>query len=751
MGPLLNSYLRHIRGHGGVSPWILLVPLGWFVGACSSARNFAYDHGIAASSESPVPVVSIGNLTHGGTNKTPFVEMLARKFSDVGLTPGIVMRGYGRRGKESLFAGDNPGSRDLLGDEALLLSEKLPGVPVAVAADRLSGVEFLAERGAGVAVADDGFQHRRMGRDVDIVLVDATCPFGNGRLMPDGMLREPATSLRRAHMVVISKADQVEGESLAELKQKIQDLTGSEPFTAFLELAGWSRFSGGSLEEYSLLPGLPLAAFSAIGNPSSFESFLLKFGIRPLFHQVFRDHHRYTAAELDAVFARAELEGAGAMVCTEKDIFNLPEGWEPRLPLFVPEVRASLADPVKFFGSLAELLQPRLVVASNGHGEDAIGSILAEELRERFPGANVSGFSLVGRGSEYRSRGVRVLSPPSETPSGGVVKYRLKDLLGDIRSGLFMHISRQAEAWRSLRGRIRTVICVGDVYLLLHTLWGQGAKPLLVATAKSTRLHGHWGLEKRLLRSRCRRVWTRDPETAADLLGYGVDAFYGGNPIMDLAGDTITGIEEDRPATARVLLLPGSRERAYEDLPLLLEAGTIMAKEMDCSFTLVVASTIERDRLLEKAQGWETCGAGNIRRIGGGPEVAVFSGDVAQVAVASDILIGLGGTANQICAGLGLPVVSIDEKGKRVQKRLLGDAESLVPARGRAMAEEALSILRDPARRRSMSRAGRERMGFPGAIGSVADFVSKELGWEKRHDLYLALRSFVESKGEMAG
>ena len=131
--------------------------------------------------------------------------------------------------------------------------------------------------------------------------------------------------------------------------------------------------------------------------------------------------------------------------------------------------------------------------------------------------------------------------------------------------------------------------------------------------------------------------------------------------------------------------------------------------------------------------------------------MAVFSGDVAHVAVSSDILIGLGGTANQICAGLGLPVVSIDEKGKRVQKRLLGDAESLVPAQGRAMAEEALSILRDPARRRSMSRAGRERMGLPGAIGSVADYVSKELGWGKRHDLYLALRSFVESKGEMAG
>ncbi|HQL03304.1 MAG TPA: tetraacyldisaccharide 4'-kinase, partial [Synergistales bacterium] len=115
MGALLNSYFRHIRGEGGGAPWALLAPLGWLVGALSSARNFSYDHGLSASREMPIPVVSVGNITHGGTNKTPFVEMLARVFVRAGLRPGIVMRGYGRRERECLLAGECEPSRDLLG------------------------------------------------------------------------------------------------------------------------------------------------------------------------------------------------------------------------------------------------------------------------------------------------------------------------------------------------------------------------------------------------------------------------------------------------------------------------------------------------------------------------------------------------------------------------------------------------------------------------------------------------------------
>lgn len=748
MGVLLSSYLRHIRGAKRSLLWSSLAPLGWFVGCCSRIRNGAYDHGLVPSSEPPLPVISIGNLTHGGTNKTPFVEMLVRIFYGAGLNPGIVMRGYGRRGSESLFAGECPRSRDILGDEALLLSGRLSGIPVVVAAERMSGVKCLAKRGADIVVADDGFQHRRMGRDVDIVLVDATCPFGNGRIMPAGMLREPLSSLGRAHIVVISKSDQVQEKVLIDLRGKIRAITGREPFRAILELAGWSRLSVPwmELENFSP-PVLPAAAFSAIGNPGSFGTFLSKLDVRILFHETFRDHHRFTIPELDDFCSRAVESGAGALVCTEKDIFNLPPGWEPPLPLFVPRVRVSLVDPDVFMQRLRECLMPRFVVASNGHGEDAMGSLLAEKLRNRYPLAEISGFSLVGRGKEYAARGVRVVSPPCETPSGGVVKYRFKDLARDIRSGLFKHISSQAEAWTFLRGKIRTVICVGDVYLLLHTLWGQGVKPVLLATAKSARLHGHWILEEVLLRARCRRVFTRDIETAWGLSKKGVEAVFGGNPIMDLAGDTIY-----RPGTHgmyRILLLPGSRERAYEDLALLLDAAAIAGERERCSFVMVVAATIEGERLLENAPGWIAAGDNIIRRENGKTEVSLFFGDVAEAAVHSDILIGLGGTANQICAGLGVPVVSIDEKGKRVQKKLLGEAESLAAPDPRALADEAVSILRDPERRKSMSEAGKAQMGKAGALDSVIEYASETLGWRKRYDIYVKLGHFADPKGEM--
>ncbi|HOP52978.1 MAG TPA: tetraacyldisaccharide 4'-kinase, partial [Synergistales bacterium] len=199
MGALLTSYFRHIRGEEEGFPWTLLSPLGWLAGTCSRARNFSYDHGLSISREMPVPVISVGNITHGGTNKTPFVEMLARMFMDAGLRPGIVMRGYGRKEKDCLLAQECEPRRDLLGDEALLLSGRLGGVPIAVSADRAGGVLRLAEEGVDLAIADDGFQHRKMGRDVDVALIDATCPFGNGRLMPAGMLRESPRSLIRAH------------------------------------------------------------------------------------------------------------------------------------------------------------------------------------------------------------------------------------------------------------------------------------------------------------------------------------------------------------------------------------------------------------------------------------------------------------------------------------------------------------------------------------------------------------------------
>lgn len=266
--------------------------------------------------------------------------------------------------------------------------------------------------------------------------------------------------------------------------------------------------------------------------------------------------------------------------------------------------------------------------------------------------------------------------------------------------------------------------------------------PVLLATAKSERLHGHWGLEKWLLKRRCRRIFTRDPETARELSERRADAVFKGNPIMDLAGEGVDKAKGRRPFG--VLLLPGSRERAYDDLGLLLGAAEAVALEEDCRFEMVLASTIERKKLLDKAPSWRAEGPDVIRHEKGKPEVRLFSGEVSLAASRSDILIGLGGTANQICAGMGLPVVSIDEKGKRVQKKLLGEAESLVSADPVSLAREALAILGDPARRERMSRAGMEKMGGGGALEAVIEYASQTLGWGKRQEVHRVFGAYIE-------
>lgn len=735
MHRLLDSYLRFIRGEKSSPAWHVLAPLSWVVSVVVSLRAAFYDHGLRRTVEPPVPVISVGNLTHGGTNKTPFVELLARLLGSAGIKTGIVSRGYGKKGRAArLIRSGNKPDRKIVGDEAALLSRKLPDSPVCVSPDRLEGIRRLVAEGVEVALADDAFQHRRLGRDADIVLVDATCPWGNGHLFPLGMLREKPRALNRADMVIVTKSDQISKEKREELSGELSRLCGDENvFTAGLALRGWARWDG-TWEEAGSPPVGAAVAFSAIGNPESFQAFLEGQGVFPKHHVRFRDHHSYSIRDMNAILRVFHENSAESLICTEKDIYNLPEDWMPPVSLFVPVVETVVHDMDRFLERLSEILRPKVVVASNGYGEDAIGVILAEKLKKRFPGMDVSGFPLVGTGKAYSARKIAVASPPSATPSEGVIKYRMKDLLRDLRHGLLRQITTQAESWKRLRGRIRTVLCIGDVYLLLHTLWGQGVSPVLVATAKTVLHKGHWRLEHAVLRRRCRRVWTRDAQTRDEMLRHGVDAAYTGNPIMDLARDNMKGREffPGGDNSSRVLLLPGSRERAYSDIKLLLGAAMLLWQWEKASFVMVVAATLDQKRLLESCPEWHFDGTGCIVHQDGNPAIAVTEEDVAEVAREAHIVLGLGGTANQICAGLGIPVVSVLEKGKLVQKKLLGDSESLVDPSPEALAAETRDILKAPTRRRMMSKAGRSRMGPSGALDSVVQFAAVELGWDLR-------------------
>ena len=210
MPDILGSYLRYAKGESGrVSVWALLDAMGALIGPLITARNALFDRGVFCGIDPPVPVISVGNLCSGGTNKTPMVDMLARKLSDYGLSVGIVSRGYGGKVRSPLWVGlgGESSDRSVTGDEPLMLSSRLPEVKVVVSRDRCDGVQYLRELGVDVVVADDAFQHRRMGRDLDIVLIDATCPFGNGKLFPAGILREKPDAIARADLVILTKTE----------------------------------------------------------------------------------------------------------------------------------------------------------------------------------------------------------------------------------------------------------------------------------------------------------------------------------------------------------------------------------------------------------------------------------------------------------------------------------------------------------------------------------------------------------------
>ena len=745
MKNLVRDYLEFARGEKKFSLWSILIPLGLLTRFIVRIRTFFYDHGILPSFETPIPVISVGNITFGGTNKTPFVEMLATNLQRSGLRVGIVSRGYGGNTLAPVLLKGNNASRDLVGDEPLLLSSRLENIPIAVSKDRIKDVDLLRREGVHLILADDAFQHRRLGRDVDIVLVDALCPFGNGQFSPSGILRETPDSVKRADIVVITKSDQVEKCVLEDLKRKLLKWVPSDKlFCSKLEITSWSIWDDSWKNLNRTNPeGLKVVAFSAIGSPDSFIRSLKDNGLVVLQENLFKDHHRFSISEIMEMSESLDSLNGDLLACTEKDIFNLPEDLGEKYRFLVPRISTVIDNETQFYNVISECLRPRIVVTSNGFGEDSIGALLAARIQKRFPLARVSGFPIVGLGEHYSRKNIEVISCPHISPTGGVIKYSARAFFQDIRAGLVKNIISQIKAWKILRWKVRTVVCVGDVYLLLQTLIGQGQVPLLVATAKTVYLTGHWKLEQFILKHRCRRVWTRDAETAQELLNSGADAVFNGNPIMDLIEDSSEG-NDPWPAgsSRRILLLPGSRARAYGDVGLLLDAAVILNRRFSSSFVAVVAPTLDVKKILSMNPGWNKLESEPCVIEREGVKVLLYKGSLVDAARNAEILLGLGGTANQVCAGLGVPVVSILEKGKLVQKKLLGDSELLVKAAPDALAEAAVRILSEPELGSWMSRAGKVRLGCPGALENVVEYLDSNLGWNLRSQVYSQLCSF---------
>jgi len=328
----------------GLSP-LWLASQGYRVAAV--AHRACYASGVRRRRRLPCPVVSIGNLTLGGTGKTPLTEWTAQWYRRQGRRVAVLSRGYGGTSTDEpqvVSAGDGPvADWHTAGDEAYLLARRLPGIPVLVGRDRYASGLYACERfGAQVLVLDDGFQHHALQRDCDIVLIDASNPFGRGALLPRGALREPLGALRRAQVIVLSRVETA-GDAVSGLCDRIRRYADRQPiYRMAVNPAGLYRCSTGCSVEPSWLRQRRVAAFAGLGNPRAFVASLAQCGARVAAFLAFPDHHPYTPTDWQAICDAARREGVEALVTTEKDAVRLEASWSPPVPLYTLHINVEL-------------------------------------------------------------------------------------------------------------------------------------------------------------------------------------------------------------------------------------------------------------------------------------------------------------------------------------------------------------------------------------------------------------------------
>jgi len=335
---------------------IILPPLGTLYGAITRARASLYERGTFRSSLLPLPVISVGNITAGGTGKTPLVEWVARTLAGADKKVCILTRGYGRDNpNEHILVSDfkkvlsNPNAA---GDEPYLLASNLLGIAAVVSdANRLRGGQgAIKHLGAECFVLDDGFQHLQLKRDLNIVTIDATNPFGGAKMLPVGLLREPLSGLKRADCFVLTRCDQI--DEVNSVHSELAKLSGDRPiFHSRMATRGVKPIHNSATSN----PSQPIAAFCAVGNPTSFFNQLRASGYEVSLQKSFPDHHRYTQQEVDALNESAKQSGALSLITTAKDAVKL-QTLSTSLPTYSLEIEIEIENSAELRRLIIEAL-----------------------------------------------------------------------------------------------------------------------------------------------------------------------------------------------------------------------------------------------------------------------------------------------------------------------------------------------------------------------------------------------------------
>ena len=308
---------------------LLLVLLSWPYSLAVRVRNGLYSLHLLRAQKVDAVVISAGNLTTGGTGKTPLVVWLCRLVRRQGLRCAVLTRGYRATNQKSKIKNQK------YNDEPALLAAECPDANVVVEPDRVAGArEAIREYNAQVLILDDGFQHRRLARNIDVITIDATLPFGYGRLLPAGLLREPVAGLRRADAVVITRCDQVSEARLAWIEEQIRRIRPQAIVATSIHAPVGAAVQGGGEIGIEELRGKRVFAFCGLGNPEAFFDTARRIGCILVGSRSLDDHCAYTSDCLDEVHRQAKERKADFLLTTQKDWTKIaelppPEGGPP--------------------------------------------------------------------------------------------------------------------------------------------------------------------------------------------------------------------------------------------------------------------------------------------------------------------------------------------------------------------------------------------------------------------------------------
>ncbi|MBF0358411.1 MAG: tetraacyldisaccharide 4'-kinase [Magnetococcales bacterium] len=340
--------------------WVLKI-IGHLYGLIQTSRAYLYKKAIIKTYAPPCAVVSVGNITAGGTGKTPTVIWLAKYFQSRGRKVGVVSRGYRQHSKDPVTVVADP--KQLLltppqaADEAVLIAKKLPGVTVITGPNRQKTIKVATQDyGCNIVIMDDAFQHMQVKRQLDLVLLDCNYPFSNGNILPGGLLRESPQALNRCDGIILTRADN--HDKLQASKEMLKLVAPNIPIChAIHKKTGWLKLVNNGADSSSTLSldelkEIPVLAFCGIAKPEAFRNTLETTSLSVIAFETFTDHHVFTENTIDQIIEHAVSLNAQAVVCTEKDMVKITEK-EYALPIYALSMEL-------FFPNISPWLQHKL-------------------------------------------------------------------------------------------------------------------------------------------------------------------------------------------------------------------------------------------------------------------------------------------------------------------------------------------------------------------------------------------------------